>query len=48
MKEEETHAALTAYKTQMPVIATLELTTGEGPRDAAWRGVTVDGQRDSV
>jgi len=33
-EEEETHAALTAYKTQMLVIATLALTTVEGPRDS--------------
>jgi len=32
----------------MPAIATLSLTTGEGTRDAAWRGVTVEGPRDAV
>ena len=49
MKEEDSHAALTAYKTQMRVIFTLSLTTGEGTCDAAaWRGVTVEGPRDAV
>ena len=48
MKEEDSHAALTAYKTQMPVIATLSLTTGEGTRDAVWRDVTMEGPRDAV
>ena len=42
--EEDSHTALiTLDKTQMPVLATLALTTGEGPRDAVLRGATVEG-----